>query len=182
MVAGRVSLAVALFGPAAVAAAAGLSAQAVWETPADVRTWMAAAAAGVCLVLAVGVAAGLERAVVWSLVAVSGILAAATGLGHEGFGLAPLDAAALALAWDAGHAAVELREPALTSRGFAVRRAAWSVALVGGALAVGWLALLPGRTNALSGAAPTLIGVLATLVALLLAVQLARRGSRQGVS
>jgi hypothetical protein len=182
MVAGRVSLAVALFGPAAVAAAAGLSAQAAWEAPTDFRTSIGAAAAAACLVLAVGIAAGLERLVVWALVAICGVLAAATGLGHEGFGLAPLDAAALVLAWDAGHAAVELREPALTSRRFAVRRAGWSTALVGGALLVGWLALLPGRTNALSGAAPTLIGVLATLAALLLAVQLARRHGRHRVS
>ena len=178
MVAGRVSLAVALFGPAAVAAAAALSAQAVWETPSDIRTWVASAGAAACLLLAAGIAAGIERAVVWALVAVCGIVAAGTSLGHAGTGLAPLDAAALVLAWDAGHAAVELREPALTSRGFATRRGAWSVALVAGALLVGWLALLPGRADALSGAAPTLVGVLATLVALLLAVQLARRGQR----
>ena len=114
---------------------------------------------------------------VWALVAVCGIVAAGTGLGHAGIGLAPLDAAALVLAWDAGHAAVELREPALTSRGFAIQRGAW-YALVAGALLVGWLALLPGRAGALSGAAPTLVGVLATLVALLLAVQLARRRHR----
>jgi hypothetical protein len=175
MVAGRVSLAVALFGAAAVAAAAGLSAQAVWETPSDIRAWVAGVGAAACLVLAAGTAAGFERAVVWALVAVCGVLAAGAGLGHAGFGLAPLDAAALVLAWDAGHAAVELREPALTSRGFAIRRAAWSAALVAGALFVGWLALLPGRTDLLSGAAPTAVGVLATLITLLLAVQLARR-------
>jgi hypothetical protein len=179
VVAGRVSLAVALFGPAAVAAAAGLSAQAVWETPSDIRAWVAGAGAAACLLLAAAIAVGFERAVVWALVAICGVLAAGAGLGHAGFGLAPLDAAALVLAWDAGHAAVELREPALTSPGFAIRRAAWSAALVAGALAVGWLALLPGRTELLSGAAPTLVGVLATLAALLLAVQLARRGSRR---
>ena len=73
MVAGRVSLAVALFGPAAVAAAATLSAQAVWETPSDIRTWVASAGAAACLLLAAGIAAGVERAVVWALVAVCGI-------------------------------------------------------------------------------------------------------------
>jgi hypothetical protein len=182
VVAGRVSLAVALFGPAAVAAAAGLSAQAAWQTPSDIRPWVAGAGAAACLLLAAGIAAGLERAVVWALVAVCGILAAGTGLGHAGFGLAPLDAAALVLAWDAGHAAVELREPALTSPGFAIRRTAWSAALVAGALAVGWLALLPGRADTLSGAAPTLVGVLAAVTALLLAVVLARRGTQHRVS
>jgi hypothetical protein len=182
VVAGRVSLAVALFGPAAVAAAAGLSAQAVWETPSDIRTWVAGVGGAACLLLAAGIAAGFERAVVWALVAVCGVLAAGTGLGHRGFGLAPLDAAALILAWDAGHAAVELREPALTSSGFAIRRAAWTAALVAGAFVIGWLALFPGRTDTLSGAAPTLVGVLATLAALVLAVVLAHRATRRRVS
>src|SRR5207248_7108712 len=101
--------------------------------------------------------------------------ATAVGLSGRADAWAPAVAAALVVVWDTSPAAAELLRPAAVERGLARAWAVRTTGLAAGAAAIGWLALVPGRAGSAGGVALTGAGALAGVLALLIAVGLARR-------
>ncbi|MGN6380811.1 MAG: hypothetical protein ACTHNU_17805 [Gaiellales bacterium] len=164
--------------PAAVAAglAAGIAcAHAAALAGPTERPEVTAAAIVAWILLTGSAAAGLGRPAGWGVVAIAVCYVAGLGF-HDGADpAAPLEAAALVLAWELCQWPAELRERADTDPGWLARRVLFVSAQALAAAAVGWVALAPSSAGRIGGLVLTAAGAVAAVFAVGLAVRLARR-------
>jgi hypothetical protein len=133
-----------------------------------------AAAAAASAGLAVAALVRWESGIVWAIALNAAAYAAALGLaGGPTDPGAPLVAAGLVAAAEAGQWAVELARPAAVAPGIARRRAATILLLAAAGAAVGWALLLVADAGS-GGIALTAAGLIAAAAAMVLVTRLAR--------
>jgi hypothetical protein len=142
----------------------------------DLPAAVAGAGALGCLLLLTGGLAGRAAVTAWGVAVLAGAYAAALAAGPPGLDpWAPVVAAGIAVAAEAGAWAAELRTPTRVDRAVVRARAGLLLAVAAGAAAVGLILIAPGAGPELSGPLVTGAGVAAAVTAVGVIRAMARR-------